>query len=70
MPTRRHVDELSPYRCVFAGRSRVNIIIPSFLAGPVITIRKFIKEFGSIEDLVTLDTLSRDMAIFDERLSG
>ncbi|OGX45948.1 MAG: hypothetical protein A2216_01915 [Omnitrophica WOR_2 bacterium RIFOXYA2_FULL_45_12] len=45
--------------------SRVNIIIPPVsLSGPVITIRKFIKDFSSIEDLVTLDTLSRDMADF------
>ena len=61
MPTRRHVDELSPFTDVsLPDGSRVNIIIPPVsLAGPVITIRKFIKEFGSIEDLVTLDTLSR-----------
>lgn len=66
MPTRRHVDELSPFTDVsLPDGSRVNIIIPPVsLAGPVITIRKFIKEFGSIEDLVTLDTLSRDMADF------
>ena len=66
MPTRRHVDELSPFTDVsLPDGSRVNIIIPPVsLTGPVITIRKFIKEFGSIEDLVTLDTLSRDMADF------
>jgi len=66
MPTRRHVDELSPFTDVsLPDGSRVNIIIPPVsLSGPVITIRKFIKEFGSIEDLVTLDTLSRDMADF------
>ena len=66
MPTRRHVDELSPFTDVsLPDGSRVNIIIPPVsLTGPVITIRKFFKEFGSIEDLVTLDTLSRDMADF------
>ncbi|MEK6564524.1 MAG: CpaF family protein [Candidatus Omnitrophota bacterium] len=66
MPTRRHVDELSPFTDVsLPDGSRVNIIIPPVsLSGPVITIRKFIKEFGSIEDLVGLDTLSRDMADF------
>ena len=66
MPTRRHVDELSPFTDVsLPDGSRVNIIIPPVsLSGPVITIRKFIKDFSSIEDLVTLDTLSRDMADF------
>ncbi|HBU08665.1 MAG TPA: type II secretion system protein E, partial [Candidatus Omnitrophica bacterium] len=66
MPTRRHVDELSPFTDVsLPDGSRVNIIIPPVsLIGPVITIRKFIKDFSSIEDLVTLDTLSRDMADF------
>ncbi|MEK6567971.1 MAG: CpaF family protein [Candidatus Omnitrophota bacterium] len=66
MPTRRHVDELSPFTDVsLPDGSRVNIIIPPVsLTGPVITIRKFIKEFGSIEDLVKVDTLSRNMADF------
>ena len=66
MPTRRHVDELSPFTDVsLPDGSRVNIIIPPVsLTGPVLTIRKFIKEFNSIEDLVRLDTLSRNMADF------
>ena len=66
MPTRRHVDELSPFTDVsLPDGSRVNIIIPPVsLSGPVITIRKFIKDFSSIEDLVKLDALSRNMADF------
>ena len=66
MPTRRHVDELCPFTdASLPDGSRVNIIIPPVsLSGPVITIRKFIKEFGSIEDLVNRDTLSRNMADF------
>jgi len=66
MPTRRHVDELSPFTDVsLPDGSRVNIIIPPVsLIGPVITIRKFIKDFSSIEDLVKLDALSRNMADF------
>ncbi len=65
-PTRRHVDEMTPFTDVsLPDGSRVNIIIPPLsLGGPVMTIRKFLKEFGSIEDLVAKDTLSGNMADF------
>ena len=65
-PTRRHVDEMTPFTDVsLPDGSRVNIIIPPLsLHGPVMTIRKFLKEFGSIEDLAAKDTLSRNMADF------
>lgn len=65
-PTRRHVDELNPFTDVsLPDGSRVNIIIPPVsLLGPVVTIRKFSKEFGKVEDLIQRDTLSKNMADF------
>ena len=65
-PTRRHVDEMTPFTDVsLPDGSRVNIIIPPLsLHGPVMTIRKFLKEFGSVEDLAAKDTLSGNMADF------
>lgn len=65
-PTRRHVDEMTPYTDLsLPDGSRVNIIIPPLsLVGPVMTIRKFLKEFGTIDDLVSRGTLSRPMADF------
>lgn len=65
-PTRRHVDETTPFTDVsLPDGSRVNIIIPPLsLIGPVVTIRKFSKEFGAIDDLVGRDSLSRKMADF------
>lgn len=65
-PTRRHVDEMTPFTDVsLPDGSRVNIIIPPLaLNGPVVTIRKFLKEFGTIDDLVKRESLSRAMADF------
>lgn len=65
-PTRRHVDEMTPFTDVsLPDGSRVNIIIPPLsLHGPVMTIRKFLKEFARIEDLTAKDTLSKNMADF------
>jgi len=65
-PTRRRVDEVSPYVDVsLEDGSRVNIIIPPLaLNGPVITIRKFLRTFKKIEDLIAADTLDRRMADF------
>jgi len=65
-PTRKHVDESFPYTEIsFADGSRVNIIIPPLaLNGPTITIRKFSKEIGSIDDLVKLGTLDKRMSEF------
>jgi len=65
-PTRRHVDESFPYTeiCLKDG-SRVNIVIPPLaLDGPVITIRKFLKEIRNIEDLLKLGTLDKRMSEF------
>ncbi len=65
-PTRRRVDELSPYTDVsLKDGSRANIIISPLSAdGIVVTIRKFLKEIGSIEDLIKFDTLDKRMADF------
>ena len=65
-PTRRHVDEMIPFADVsLLDGSRVNIIIPPLaLDGPTITIRKFLKEFRGIEDLVRVGTLNKGMADF------
>jgi pilus assembly protein CpaF len=66
LPTRRHVDESSPYTDVsLKDGSRVNIIIPPLaLDGPVLTIRKFMKDIRGIEDLVKLGTLDQRIADF------
>jgi len=65
-PTRRRVDESYPYTEVsLKDGSRVNIIIPPLaLNGPIITIRKFLKEIKTIEDLVRLGTLDKRMSNF------
>jgi pilus assembly protein CpaF len=65
-PTRRHVDESTPYTDVsLQDGSRVNIIIPPLaLDGPVVTIRKFLKEIAKVEDLINLGTLDNRMADF------
>jgi pilus assembly protein CpaF len=65
-PTRRRVDELSPYTDVsLRDGSRVNIVIyPVALDGTTITIRKFLKELKTIDDLVHLGTLDKRMATF------
>lgn len=65
-PTRRRVDETTPYTdvCLPDG-SRVNIIIPPLaLDGPTITIRKFLKQIVKAEDLIDLGTMNRKMADF------
>ncbi|MCM8779846.1 MAG: CpaF family protein [Candidatus Omnitrophica bacterium] len=66
MPTRRRVDETSPFTDLrLADGSRVNIIIPPVSTiGPVVTIRKFSKEIKQIEDLIRLNTLDKRMAEF------
>lgn len=65
-PTRKHVDEAFPYTEISLGDgSRVNIIIPPLaLDGPVVTIRKFLKEIKVIEDLANLGTLDKRMSDF------
>jgi pilus assembly protein CpaF len=65
-PTQRRVDESSPYvDASLPDGSRVNIILPPLsLLGPVVTIRKFLGEIATIEDLLKRDTLTQDMARF------
>lgn len=62
--TRRHVDESSAYVDIsLKDGSRVNIIIPPLaLNGPVVTIRKFLKEIRSMEDLLEKGTMDSRMA--------
>ncbi len=64
--TRRRVDETLPFTDIsLADGSRINIIIPPVsLTGPVITIRKFLKEIRDITDLVSLGTINEKMARF------
>lgn len=65
-PTQRRVDESNPYVDIsMPDGSRVNIILPPLsLTGPSITIRKFLRELKSIDDLVSRETLTKDMADF------
>lgn len=65
-PTRRRIDESSPYNDVsLKDGSRVNIIIPPLaLDGPTVTIRKFLKDLRAVEDLINAGTLDRRMADF------
>lgn len=65
-PTRRRVDESTPYtEIAMKDGSRMNIVIPPLaLDGPVVTIRKFIKEIQTIDDLIDLGTLDRRMSDF------
>lgn len=65
-PLGRRIDESSPMvDARLPDGSRVNAIIPPLaLNGPTITIRKFSREPYNIEDLISFDTLTKDMAIF------
>lgn len=65
-PLGRRIDESSPMvDARLPDGSRVNAIIPPLsLVGPVITIRKFSREPYTIDDLINMKTLSREMAIF------
>lgn len=60
----RHVDEASPMvDARLADGSRVNIIIPPLAPrSPSITIRKFRADRLSMEDLVSIGSLTQDMA--------
>lgn len=64
--TRRRVDESSPFTEVsLRDGSRVNIVIPPLaLDGPTLTIRKFLREIKTAEDLISLGTLDTRMADF------
>jgi len=65
-PTRRHVDETSPYAEVaLDDGTRINIVIPPLaLNGPTLTIRKFLEEIKTSEDLVNLGTLDKRISDF------
>jgi pilus assembly protein CpaF len=65
-PLGRRIDESSPMvDARLPDGSRVNAIIPPLsLNGPVLTIRKFSKVPYSVEDLIDMKTLNREMAVF------
>ncbi len=62
----RRVDEMNPYTDFsLPDGSRVNVIIPPVsVSGPVITIRKFLRSFNSIEDLVEYGSITPEMGEF------
>ena len=65
-PLGRRIDESSPMvDARLPDGSRVNAIIPPLsLVGPVLTIRKFSKVPYTIEDLINMKSLNREMAVF------
>jgi pilus assembly protein CpaF len=65
-PIGRRVDYDSPMvDARLPDGSRVNAVIPPVsVRGPLITIRKFIRSFMEIDDLIKLETLSKIMADF------
>ena len=65
-PTHRRVDSSYPFTDVsLEDGSRVNVIIPPLaLDGPVVTIRKFLNDLVTVEDLINMGTLDRRMADF------
>lgn len=65
-PLGRRIDESSPMvDARLPDGSRVNAIIPPLsLNGPVLTIRKFARVPYIVEDLITMKTLNREMAVF------
>ncbi|MCA9406644.1 MAG: CpaF family protein, partial [Candidatus Omnitrophica bacterium] len=58
------VDESSPYvDFSLPDGSRVNVIIPPCsVSGPVMTIRKFKDDIGTVDDLLTLNMLDKNIA--------
>ncbi len=62
----RRVDEMNPYTDFsLPDGSRVNVVIPPVSrVGPVITIRKFLRSFNTIEDLISSGSLTREMGEF------
>ncbi len=65
-PLGRRIDQSSPMvDARLQDGSRVNAIIPPLaIRGPSITIRKFAKERMTVEDLIRLNTLNKEMAEF------
>lgn len=66
----RMVNEASPIvDARLEDGSRVNVVLyPVALNGPIVTIRKFPKEMITMEELVRMESISREMADFLERL--
>ena len=64
----RRIDEASPMvDARLADGSRVNAIIPPLsVDGPILTIRKFARRALSIDDLIEMGTISRQLAEFLE----
>lgn len=60
----KRVDESSPYvDFVMTDGSRVNVILPPCsLVGPVMTIRKFNKDIATVEDLLNLQMIDKNIA--------
>lgn len=60
----RRVDESSPYvDFSLTDGSRVNVILPPCsLSGPIVTIRKFSSDIGTIDDLLRRKMLNEQMA--------
>lgn len=69
-PVGRRVDALSPMvDARLADGSRVNAVVPPLAVdGPILTIRRFVRIAGSLEDLVRLGSLTPLVAIEIERL--
>ena len=65
-PLGRRIDEASPYvDARLPDGSRVNAIIPPIsYRGPLITIRKFLGDKYTVADLVSVDTMSAQVADF------
>lgn len=65
-PSGRRVDESSPYvDFSLKDGSRVNVILPPLsVDGITITIRKFLRSIGKVEDLVRLGSINQQMADF------
>lgn len=67
-PLGRRIDESMPMvDARLPDGSRVNAIIPPLsLKGPSITIRKFARDPFTMEDLIAMETLNKEMALFLE----
>lgn len=61
----KRLDESSPYADFsLPDGSRVNVILPPCSTiGPVVTIRKFKDDIGSVEDLMNLSMLDKNIAV-------
>jgi pilus assembly protein CpaF len=59
----RHVDEASPMvDARLADGSRVNVVIPPLVpSGPTVTIRRFLGDRYSMQDLISVGTLTEEM---------